>query len=240
MGYMGQFATFSDENHTIMRETEAATGFGVGGVRSLLARFGFRDTDLQKRLAVLSGGERARLYLCLMLESQPDVLLLDEPTNHLDIESREILESALLDFPGAILAVSHDRYFINKCCQSVLGFLAEGVSLFYKFDDYRRAASAPSPGMIETGIPSRPAAAKPDPAVSFRPANRADERRQTAAKRDRIHRLEISIQEMETERDAMERSFDVATPPEKYDAYAALVERIERGYEEFLEASEED
>ncbi len=235
MGYMGQFSTFSDENHTILEEVDEVTDLSVGGVRSLLARFGFRDTDLHKRLSVLSGGERSRLYLCLMLENHPDVLLLDEPTNHLDIESREILEAALMEFPGAILAVSHDRYFIGKCCKRVLGFLADGVAPFDSYDEYRQALARPAalPQQADP-VPVR-TAEKP----AARRANQAEERRQTAARKDRLRRLESAILEWERKRDEMERAFCAATPPDVYDAYAALVQRIESGYEEFMEASEE-
>lgn len=83
-------------------------------IRALLARFLFFADDMEKKVASLSGGERARLTLCKMILSHANVLILDEPTNHLDIPSREALEQALLSFPGTLLAVSHDRYFIAK------------------------------------------------------------------------------------------------------------------------------
>ncbi|MBP7401285.1 MAG: ABC-F family ATP-binding cassette domain-containing protein [Clostridia bacterium] len=235
MGYMGQFSTFSDEDHTIEEETAAVTESDTFGIRSLLARFGFRDADLAKRLRVLSGGERSRLYLCLMLESHPDVLLLDEPTNHLDIESREILESALLEYPGAILAVSHDRYFIARCCRSLLGFHDGTVTLFDGYEPYRMAVSRP----VESAVrePADPPGALP--ADGPRTPNRAEERRRTAARQERLRRLEREILEMEEERDGLERAFGADTPPETYAAYADLVQRIDSGYEEFLAASDE-
>ena len=85
-----------------------------GAARNRLALYGFRNIDVFKQLHTLSGGERRRLYLCHLLTENPDILFLDEPTNHLDINSSEILENALLNYEGAILAVSHDRYFIEK------------------------------------------------------------------------------------------------------------------------------
>ena len=235
MGYMGQFSTFSDEKNTLLEEVESVTDMSVGGVRSLLARFGFRDTDLYKRIAVLSGGERSRLYLCLMLENHPDVLLLDEPTNHLDIDSREILEAALMAYPGAILAVSHDRYFIGKCCSRVLGFVANGIAPFDSYDTYRHALTMPaSPVQKPLAEPAR----TPDHAL-VRTGSRAEERRQTAARREQLRRLETVIEKLEEERDILERAFGADTPPETYAAYADLVERIEQAYETFMAASED-
>ncbi len=240
MGYMGQFAAFEDESRTIEEEVEAVTQMGTFGVRSLLARFGFRDTDLKKKLRVLSGGERSRLYLCLMLENHPDILLLDEPTNHLDIASREILEDALVAFPGAIFAVSHDRYFIAKCCAGVLGFVDGALKPYDNYEAYRAAGTAtagmdrPERNSSEAGSP------KPQPAPApVRIPNRAEERRQNAARKERLRRLEEEIDSMERERDVLERSFDTNTPPDVYHTYADLVQRIETAYETFVSLSED-
>ncbi len=91
-------------------------------VRSLLALFLFKGEDVYKDLSVLSGGEKARISLCKLMLQKVNFLLLDEPTNHLDIASREILEDALMGYDGTILAVSHDRYFINKLATKILAF----------------------------------------------------------------------------------------------------------------------
>ncbi|MBM4403060.1 MAG: ABC-F family ATP-binding cassette domain-containing protein [Candidatus Cloacimonetes bacterium] len=85
-----------------------------GYVLSWLARFGFRGDDTLKRVSVLSGGEKSRLYLCLLIHQNPNLLILDEPTNHLDIAMTETLLSALKDYDGTIIFVSHDRYFISQ------------------------------------------------------------------------------------------------------------------------------
>ena len=139
-GHMGQHVVFPDENRTILAELLSRTELDEGQARNLLARYGFRDVDVFKTLQVLSGGERARLYLACLLLEKPDMLFLDEPTNHLDIHSREILEQALLDFPGAILSVSHDRYFIERFARQVLGFINGQVLAFDSFSAYRLAA----------------------------------------------------------------------------------------------------
>jgi ATP-binding cassette subfamily F protein 3 len=89
-------------------------------VRDVLATMLFRGEDVHKRVALLSGGERARVRLSQLLLDKPNVLVLDEPTNHLDIPSREALEGTLAGFEGTILCVSHDRYFLDKVAQRML------------------------------------------------------------------------------------------------------------------------
>ncbi|HAW71004.1 MAG TPA: ABC transporter ATP-binding protein, partial [Firmicutes bacterium] len=88
--------------------------------RDWLAKFLFYGDDIEKRIAVLCGGERVRLYLACMLLSNPDCLILDEPTNHLDLPAREALEKALTGYAGTIIAISHDRYFLNRCVRRIL------------------------------------------------------------------------------------------------------------------------
>ncbi len=99
-------------------------------VRSVLAMFSFRGEDIEKKVSVLSGGERARLTLAKLILSKVNLLVLDEPTNHLDIDSREALENALLSFGGTIIAVSHDRYFIRKLATRMLEIRTDGCSFF--------------------------------------------------------------------------------------------------------------
>lgn len=107
-------------------------------VRSYLALFLFRGDDVFKNVDNLSGGEKAKLCLLKLMLSGANVLLLDEPTNHLDIPSREVLEAALEDFDGTIIAVSHDRYFINKLSTKIYRMTESG---FEKFDgDYNAYA----------------------------------------------------------------------------------------------------
>ena len=102
----------------LMREQE---------VRSLLGQFLFSGDDVMKRVHELSGGERARLTLAKLKLEQPNLLILDEPTNHLDLDSKMILENALLDYPGTILFVSHDRYFIDRLATRVLEITPNGI-----------------------------------------------------------------------------------------------------------------
>jgi ABC-type multidrug transport system ATPase subunit len=85
-----------------------------GYVFSYLAKYGFTGDEVEKQVSVLSGGEKARLYLAKLIHEKPNFLILDEPTNHLDINMISYLEDALLEFDGTIVFVSHDRYFIDK------------------------------------------------------------------------------------------------------------------------------
>lgn len=105
-------------------------------IRSLLASFLFSAEDITKKIEVLSGGEKVRLRLCEVIYEQANFLVLDEPTNHLDILSKEKLESILLDYPGTILFVSHDRYFVKKLADSILEFGSSVTYYDYGYEDY--------------------------------------------------------------------------------------------------------
>ena len=94
--------------------------YTIKDVRSVAARFLFFNEDLDKPISILSGGEKVRLVLLLLMLEEPDLLILDEPTNHLDIETKDIIEDVLSQFSGPIIFVSHDRYFINKIGTKIL------------------------------------------------------------------------------------------------------------------------
>ena len=106
-------------------------------IRSALALFLFRGDDVFKKVSVLSGGERAKIALLKIMLSKPNFLILDEPTNHLDINSREVLEEALLNYDGTLLVVSHDRYFINKLSNKIIYLTHDSaVSIDGNYDTY--------------------------------------------------------------------------------------------------------
>ena len=105
-------------------------------VRSVLGRFLFTGEDVEKPVTSLSGGEKARLSLAKLMLQKSNTLVLDEPTNHLDLDSKEILENALDDFPGTLIFVSHDRYFINRIATKVIDISATGTTEYLGDYDY--------------------------------------------------------------------------------------------------------
>lgn len=114
VGSLSQHFEIGDPKARLLDVFREGVSVAEGDARHILAKFMFYGPDVFKRIADLSGGERMRLRLAQLMHQDINFLVLDEPTNHLDIESREVLEEALEDFPGTILAVSHDRYFLNK------------------------------------------------------------------------------------------------------------------------------
>ncbi|MHC4551965.1 MAG: ribosomal protection-like ABC-F family protein [Planctomycetota bacterium] len=121
IGYLDQQALTLNPDNTILEEARTARPELLPeAVRSRLGAFLFTGDDVFKKVGDLSGGQQNRLMLCKIVLTEPDILILDEPTNHLDIASREMLEEALLDFNGTILAVSHDRYFLDHVAGSLL------------------------------------------------------------------------------------------------------------------------
>jgi ATP-binding cassette subfamily F protein 3 len=129
IGYYDQrlgMEEFEPEN-TVMEEVMADRQASLQDLRDVLALMLFRVEDANKKIGMLSGGERARVRLAQLLLDKPNVLVLDEPTNHLDIASREALEGALSGFEGTIFCVSHDRYFLNKVARRLLVLKPPGV-----------------------------------------------------------------------------------------------------------------
>jgi len=117
--YMPQIIRFDDENATVLETFRNKFDIQEGKARSILTKFRFRTPDIAKKVSSLSGGEKSRLTLCLLMQNTANFLILDEPTNHLDIDSREWIEDAVSDWDGTMLFISHDRYFLNKFATKV-------------------------------------------------------------------------------------------------------------------------
>ena len=121
--YFDQELSSLDLRSTVIEEISAvAPRAAPGELRSYLAKFLFTGDDILKPVVALSGGEQSRLALAKLIYSRANVLVMDEPTNHLDIPSREALEQALSEYPGTIITVSHDRYFLDKLATEILHF----------------------------------------------------------------------------------------------------------------------
>ncbi len=132
IGYFAQNqSTYLDGNQTVLESAEdSATTENRTKVRDLLGAFLFSGDAVEKKVKVLSGGERNRLALCKLLLQPFNVLIMDEPTNHLDIASKNILKEALLKFKGSLILVSHDRDFVQGLCEKVIAFRDQEVRPF--------------------------------------------------------------------------------------------------------------
>ena len=209
--------TVSDGNDTV---TVAGTTRHVYGY---LEDFLFPPERARSQVKTLSGGERNRLLLARLLTQPANVLVLDEPTNDLDIETLELLEARLVEYPGTLLVVSHDRRFLDNVVTSTLVFEGGGVVREYVggYEDWARQRStpAPAPAPAKTQTPRQPTAPKPKPAragkLSF------NERREFEALPDRIAALEREHTELEAR---------IASPEfykEGRDTIAATMQRVD-------------
>ena len=128
--------------------SQGVESFRMGGrdvnARAYLSKFNFSGADQEKKIAVLSGGERNRLHLAMALKEEGNVLLLDEPTNDIDVNTLRALEEGLEEFAGCAVVVSHDRWFLDRICTHILSFEGDGKVVFYEgsysdYEEYKKA-----------------------------------------------------------------------------------------------------
>ena len=159
LGYLSQHGDELDAmpGATVLETTVKATGLTQGPARALLGRFLFSGEDADKPVDALSGGERRRLSLAILVQSGANVLVLDEPTNHLDLESREALEAALRAFAGAVLLVSHDRALLDAVGTRTVA-IQDGTVRSYQggWADYAATRTPPAPPKPKKDKPRRP------------------------------------------------------------------------------------
>lgn len=208
-------------------------------MRSILGRFLFRNEDVFLNVGSLSGGEKARLSLVKIMLSGANVLVLDEPTNHLDIDSKEVFEEALLDFPGTVIVVSHDRYFLNRIPTGILELEPDGIQEFLgTYDYYAEKKQQIESGkkylneMAETGK-------NPETAVA---TSSAEERRrkkeQEAADRRKqreLSRIENRIAELEAAIENFEAQMCLEANLSDHVRLAKLSDECENAREELAE-----
>jgi ATP-binding cassette subfamily F protein 3 len=198
LGYYAQYQW--EQLHpgwTVLQEAMSVSGdLSQTQLRGMLGAFLFQDEDVQKRVSVLSGGEKARLTLCKLLLQRPNALFLDEPTNHLDIESRNVLEEALRDFAGTLCFISHDRHFINAIANKVLLVRKGSIQIFPgNYDDYmniwkhRMEAESTSDGASSDEREGD----KPGPSQTTSRKGQ-ERRRQEAQRRNELYRLKAPLQ----------------------------------------------
>jgi ATPase subunit of ABC transporter with duplicated ATPase domains len=150
MGYFAQHAMeLLDGERTVFQSLEDAfPQAGQGSLRALAGCFGFSGDDVEKKCRVLSGGEKARLVMAIMLYDPPNFLVLDEPTNHLDIATKEMLIAALSQYEGTMLFVSHDRHFLAALSNRVLELTPEGIQQYRGgYTEYVARSGHEAPGL---------------------------------------------------------------------------------------------
>ncbi len=150
VGYYDQHQQSLNPGNTILDEVwNDFPTMDQSKVRGALGLFLFTGDEVYEQIGKLSGGERGRVALTKLMLKKDNLLLLDEPTNHLDMDSREVLEDALRDFPGTILAISHDRYFINRFADRVMVMEQDGIREYLgNFDDYMEKRNRPLPPVV--------------------------------------------------------------------------------------------
>ena len=194
-------------------------------VRSILAQAGLVAEDMDKQVRMLSGGERAKLALAVFECEGGNVLILDEPTNHLDLAARESLESALKEFDGTLLFVSHDRYFIRALAGKILE-LEDGnaTSFTGDYDEYTAYKNSVKAAKTETQrVPAPTISAKPEQKDGYYRSK--EERAADAKRRTRIKKIEEEISALETEDEALNASL---SDPEVTGNFALLTEKCNR------------
>ncbi len=201
-------------------------------IRNRLGAFLFSGDDVKKSVGMLSGGEKARLLLAKLSMENNNFLILDEPTNHLDIDSKEVLENALIDFDGTLLFVSHDRYFINRVATHVLELSENGSTLYLGDYDYYVDKKA------EMEVSQTEEASTSNQAKEASPANdyQAQKESQKEARKlmRQIESLEAEIEELEAQSQAISEQMLETNDAEKLMEFQTELDKISHRQEEAM------
>lgn len=209
-------------------------------IRNRLGAFLFSGDDVKKSVSMLSGGERARLLLAKLSMENKNFLVLDEPTNHLDIDSKEVLENALIDFDGTLLFVSHDRYFINRVATQIIELSDTGSTLYLGDYDYYLEKKAELEALREEkATASEPT--QPQPVTNYQLQKETQKEARKLARR--LEQLEAEIEELEMQTTelttAMQETNDASELMELQQKLDQLTERQEAAMTEWEEVAEQ-
>lgn len=236
VGYYDQENKNMTPGKTVLQEIwDAYPSLLEYGSRSMLGRVLLTGEDVFKKVGELSGGERAKVGLALLMCGEYNVLLLDEPTNHLDLPARESLEAALKEYTGTLLFVSHDRYFINALAGKIYEIAGGGINEFDgTFDEYRELKEQEE----QQEAASREAAEKKTKTVSeiAEVKNPKQRRAQEAKRRERISSLEKNIAEIEARETQLNMEIaENAADFELIGRNCAELEELKARHEELME-----
>lgn len=201
-------------------------------IRNRLGAFLFSGDDVKKSVGMLSGGEKARLLLAKLSMENNNFLILDEPTNHLDIDSKEVLENALIDFDGTLLFVSHDRYFINRVATHVLQLSENGSTLYLGDYDYYVEKKATAE-MSQTEEASTSNQAKEASPVNDYQAQKESQKEVRKLMRQ-IESLEAEIEELESQSQAISEQMLETNDADKLMELQAELDKISHRQEEAM------
>ena len=201
-------------------------------IRNRLGAFLFSGDDVKKSVGMLSGGEKARLLLAKLSMENNNFLILDEPTNHLDIDSKEVLENALIDFDGTLLFVSHDRYFINRVATHVLELSENGSTLYLGDYDYYVEKKA-EVEMIQAEEASTSNQAKESSPVNDYQAQKESQKEVRKLMRQ-IESLETEIEELESQSQAISEQMLETNDADKLMELQAELDKISHRQEEAM------
>ena len=201
-------------------------------IRNRLGAFLFSGDDVKKSVAMLSGGEKARLLLAKLSMENNNFLILDEPTNHLDIDSKEVLENALIDFDGTLLFVSHDRYFINRVATQVLELSENGSTLYLGDYDYyvEKKTELEATQMQEVLLTNQEKETSP---VNDYQAQKESQKELRKLMRQ-IENLETEIEELETQSQAISEQMLETNDAEKLMELQVELDKISHRQEEAM------
>ena len=201
-------------------------------IRNRLGAFLFSGDDVKKSVGMLSGGEKARLLLAKLSMENNNFLILDEPTNHLDIDSKEVLENALIDFDGTLLFVSHDRYFINRVATQVLELSENGSTLYLGDYDYyvNKKAELEATQMQEVLLTNQ----EKESASAIDYQTQKESQKELRKLMRQIENLETEIEELETQSQAISEQMLETNDAEKLMELQAELDKISQRQEEAM------